>query len=85
MSQNKNIQKRRTILDECFAMPTGSFTWDKLAEAIQAKTGTLYSRKTIFDDIKFIKETIEDNKSKEVDFDETPVFIQNLYDDKKKI
>lgn len=37
MPQNKNFQKRITILDECFASRTGVFTLEKLIDIIQEK------------------------------------------------
>ena len=85
MPQNKNFQKRITILDECFSSRTGSFTLENLIEVLATKLEVSVSRKTIQNDIKYIRETIENEKSAEIDFDETPVFIPKLFDGKKTI
>jgi predicted DNA-binding transcriptional regulator YafY len=85
MPQNKNFQKRITILDECFSSRTGSFTLENLIEVVTTKLEVSVSRKTIQNDIKYIRETIENEKSAEIDFDETPVFIPKLFDGKKTI
>ena len=37
MSQNKNFQKRITILDECFASSLGAYTLDKLMQVLEEK------------------------------------------------
>ena len=62
MPLNKNFQKRITILDECFSSPTGQFTLEKLIEVIGDKLDMSISRKTIQNDISYIKETIENKK-----------------------
>jgi predicted DNA-binding transcriptional regulator YafY len=85
MPQNKNFQKRITILDEFFSSRTGSFTLENLIEVVTTKLEVSVSRKTIQNDIKYIRETIENEKSAEIDFDETPVFIPKLFDGKKTI
>ena len=85
MAQNKNFQKRITILDECFSNRTGSFTLENLIKVVATKLEVSVSRKTIQNDIKYIRETIENEKSAEIDFDETPVFIPKLFDGKKTI
>ena len=85
MPQNKNFQKRITILDECFSSRTGSFTLENLIEVLATKLEVSVSRKTIQNDIKYIRETIENEKSAEIDFDESPVFIPKLFDGKKTI
>lgn len=85
MPQNKNFQKRITILDECFSSRTGSFTLENLIEVLATKLEVSVSRKTIQNDIKYIRETIENEKSAEIDFDETPVFIPKLFNGKKTI
>jgi hypothetical protein len=85
MPQNKNFQKRITILDACFASRTAAFTLDKLIEVIQEKLDVSVSRKTIQNDIKYIKETIENNNSESVDFLEKPVFLLKVFEGKKTI
>ena len=85
MPQNKNFQKRITILDECFSSRTGFFTLEKLIDIISEKLDLSVSRKTIQNDINYIRETIENKKSGEVDFDESPVFLSKIFDGKKKI
>ncbi len=85
MPQNKNFQKRITILDECFSSRTGSFTLERLIDVVQEKLGTSVSRKTIQNDIKYIRETIENEKSASIDFNENPVFIPRLFEGKKTI
>lgn len=85
MPKNKKSQKRITILDACFASRTGAYTLDKLIYTVQEKLDVNVCRSTIQNDIKFIKETIENDLSKEVDFEEQPVFIKNIFDGKKTI
>ena len=85
MPLNKNFQKRITILDECFSSRTGFFTLEKLIDIISEKLDLSVSRKTIQNDINYIRETIENKKSGEVDFDESPVFLSKIFDGKKKI
>ena len=85
MPQNKNFQKRITILDECFSSRTGLFTLEKLIEVVSTKLELNVSRKTIQNDIKYIREIIENKKSSEIDFDDYPVFIPRLFDGKKTI
>ena len=85
MPQNKNFQKRITIFDECFSSRTGFFTLEKLIEVVALRLEVSVSRKTIQNDIKYIKETIEEKKGGEIDFDEHPVFIPKLFDGKKTI
>lgn len=58
MPQNKNFQKRITILDECFSSRTGLFTLEKLIEVVSTKLELNVSRKTIQNDIKYIREII---------------------------
>ena len=85
MPQNKNFQKRITILDECFSSRTGQFTLEKLIETIASKLEISVSRKTIQNDIKYVRETIENENSAHIDFDEFPVFIPKLFEGKKTI
>jgi hypothetical protein len=85
MPQNKNFQKRITILDECFASRTGAFTLDKLIEVVQEKLDVSVSRKTIQNDIRYIRETIESDHSQNTDFSENPVFIPKVFEGKKTI
>ena len=85
MPQNKNFQKRITILDECFSSRMGHFTLERLINVVSEKLDVSVSRKTIQNDIKYIRETIENNKSAEIDFDEQPVFIPRLFEGKKTI
>lgn len=85
MPQNKNFQKRITILDECFSSRTGAFTLDLLINVVEDKLGTSVSRKTIQNDIRYIKETIENEKSSIVDFTENPVFIPKIFNGQKTI
>ena len=85
MPQNKNFQKRITILDECFSSRTGAFTLNRLIEVVEEKLSASVSRKTIQNDIRYIKETIEREKSTLIDFTENPVFISKLFDGKKTI
>jgi len=85
MPQNKNFQKRITILDECFSSRMGHFTLERLIDVVSEKLDVSVSRKTIQNDIKYIRETIENNKSAEIDFDEHPVFIPKLFEGKKTI
>ena len=85
MPQNKNFQKRITILDECFSSRTAQFTLEKLIETIASKLEISVSRKTIQNDIKYVRETIENENSAHIDFDEFPVFIPKLFEGKKTI
>tara|TARA_B110000238_G_scaffold108959_1_gene118603 strand:- start:7993 stop:9027 length:1035 start_codon:yes stop_codon:yes gene_type:complete len=85
MPQNKNFQKRITILDECFSIRTGQFTLDKLILTIASKLEISVSRKTIQNDIKYIRETIEYENCANIDFDDFPVFVPKLFDGKKTI
>ena len=47
MPQNKNFQKRITILDECFSSITGQVTLEKLIETVVSKLEISVSRKTV--------------------------------------
>ena len=85
MPQNKNFQKRITILDECFSNRTGQFTLEKLIEVVASKLEISVSRKTIQNDIKYVRETIENENSANIDFDEFPVFIPKLFEGKKTV
>jgi predicted DNA-binding transcriptional regulator YafY len=85
MPQNKNFQKRITILDACFAKPTGAYTLEKLINIVEENLDTPVSRRTIQNDIKYIKETIEDDLSKNYDLEEFPVFTAKLFDGKKSV
>jgi predicted DNA-binding transcriptional regulator YafY len=85
MPQNKNFQKRITILDECFASRTGAYTLNSLIEVVEGKLDASVSRKTIQNDIKYIRETIENDQSKNIDFFENPVFIPKIFEGKKTI
>lgn len=85
MPQNKNFQHRITILDECFASRTGAYTLDSLMKVVEDKLEVSVSRKTIQNDIKYIRETIENNQSSKIDFSEYPVFIPKIFDGKKTI
>lgn len=85
MPQNKNFQKRITLLDECFASRTGAFTLEKLIVIIQEKLDVYVSRKTVQNDIKYIRETKESDMINNIDFQENPVFIPKLFDGKKTI
>ena len=85
MPQNKNFQKRITILDECFSSRSGAYTLEKLMELLAEKLGVSVSRKTIQNDIKYIKEMIEKEQGEAIDFYESPIFIPKLYEGKKTI
>lgn len=85
MPQNKNFQKRITILDECFSSRTGAFTLDRLIEVVEDKLEVSVSRKTIQNDIRYIRDTIEKQNSSIIDFHENPVFIPKLFEGKKTI
>lgn len=85
MPQNKNFQKRITILDECFSSRTGAYTLERLINIIAEKLETSVSRKTIQNDIRYIKETIETTNSSLFDFSEYSVFIPKLFNGKKTI
>jgi len=85
MPQNKNFQKRITILDECFSSRSGAYTLEKLMELLAEKLGVSVSRKTIQNDIKYIKEMIENEQGGAIDFHESPIFIPKLYEGKKTI
>ncbi|QXP70774.1 WYL domain-containing protein [Polaribacter sp. R2A056_3_33] len=85
MSKNKNFQKRITVLDECFASRTGAYTLDRLKEVVEERLELSVSRKTIQNDIKYIRETIENNQSKNIDFSDNPVFFSRLFDGKKTV
>jgi predicted DNA-binding transcriptional regulator YafY len=85
MPQNKNFQKRITILDECFASRAGAYTLNRLIEVVEEKLDVSVSRKTIQNDIKYIRETIENDQSKAIDFSENPVFIPKIFEGKKTI
>jgi predicted DNA-binding transcriptional regulator YafY len=82
---NKNFQKRITLLDECFARQTGAFTIEKLVYVVNKRLDLKVSRRTIQNDIKYIKETIENNNAVSVDFTITPVFVPKLFEGKKTI
>lgn len=84
MPANKNFQKRITILDECFSSRTGLYTLDKLNEVISEKLDDTVSRKTIQNDIKYIKETIEADLGKNIDFEINPIFQKGLQEGHKK-
>ncbi|WP_416440836.1 helix-turn-helix transcriptional regulator [Leeuwenhoekiella sp. A16] len=83
MPTNKNFQKRITILDECFSRNNGLYTLEKLSDVLMEKMGHSVSRKTIQNDIKYIKEHIEENQSLENNIDDLKVFVTGLYDGKK--
>lgn len=83
MPANKNFQKRITILDEYFAYPTGLYTLEKLGGILHEKMGFTISRRTIQNDIEYIKGIIEDNICKTSDIDEFSVFVPKLFDGKK--
>jgi predicted DNA-binding transcriptional regulator YafY len=85
MPQNKNFQKRITILDECFASRVGAYTLDRLIEVVELELDVSVSRKSIQNDIKYIRETIENDQSKNIDFFENPVFIPKIFEGKKTI
>ena len=85
MPRNKNFQKRITILDECFSSRTGFFTLERLIHIVEEKLGGTVSRKTIQNDIKYIRETIEETNSDVFDFSEYPIFVPKLIDNKKKV
>ena len=85
MPQNKNFQKRITILDECFASRTGAYTLDKLADVILEQSGESVSRKTIQNDIKHIRVLIEAAHGTNTNFDECPIFEPKLFEGKKTI
>lgn len=85
MPKNKNFQKRITILDECFSNPSGTFTIDKLIDVVSKNLGLKVSRKTIQNDIRYIREFIENEKAQIIDFDEISVFQPNLFEGKKTI
>ncbi|MHB1105025.1 MAG: helix-turn-helix transcriptional regulator [Lutibacter sp.] len=84
MPSNKNFQKRITILDECFSSRTGLYTLDKLMKVISEKLDDTVSRKTIQNDIKYIKETIEADLGKNIDFELNPIFQKGIQDGHKK-
>ncbi|MFD2100124.1 helix-turn-helix transcriptional regulator [Flagellimonas iocasae] len=83
MPKNKNFQKRITVLDECFSSRTGLFTLEKLGEVLHEKMGFTISRRTIQNDIDYIRELIENNLSNISDIDKCPVFVPKLFDGKK--
>tara|TARA_R110002049_G_scaffold209615_2_gene380524 strand:+ start:275 stop:1312 length:1038 start_codon:yes stop_codon:yes gene_type:complete len=85
MPLNKNFQKRITILDECFSSPAAKWTLEKLIEHITAALDDSVSRKTIQNDIKYIKEKIEEGIGRNYDMEEFPVFQKGLFDTKKTI
>lgn len=85
MPQNKNFQRRITILDECFANRTGFFTLEKLVEVIKDRLGETVSIRTLQNDIRYIREMIEENNSQTIDFLENPVFVPRLFDGKKTV
>ena len=85
MPQNKNFQKRITILDECFSRPTGAYTLERLMDVIEERLGVGVSRKTIQNDIKYIRQTIEENNYHHIDFQIEPVFVPKIFSGKKTI
>ena len=85
MPVNKNFQKRITILDECFSSLSAKWTLEKLIDHIAEKLNDSVSRKTIQNDIRYIKETIEEGIGRNYDLEEFPVFEKGLYDIKKTI
>ena len=68
-----------------FLVGSGHFTLERLIDVVSEKLDVSVSRKTIQNDIKYIRETIENKKSAKIDFDEYPVFIPRLFDGKKTI
>lgn len=84
MPNTKNFQKRITILDECFSYSSGLYTLEKLGNVLEEKMGFPVARKTIQNDIKYIKERIEENISMSDDIDDLEVFVKGIYDGKKK-
>ena len=84
MPQNKNFQQRITILDSCFASPTGMYTLDKLQTVISEKLDKHVSRRTLQDDISHILSIIHEDQSNTYDLERFPVFIKGLKDWKKK-
>lgn len=85
MPQNKNFQQRITILDSCFASPTGMYTLDKLQTVISEKLDKHVSRRTLQDDISHILSIIHEDQSSTYDLERFPVFIKGLKDGKKKV
>lgn len=85
LPQNKNSRKRITILDECFANPSGKFTLEKLEDLIKERLGVGVSKRTLQNDINYIREVIEQNHSESIDFSKEPVFIPKLFEGKKNI
>lgn len=85
MPQNKNFQKRITILDECFASPTGLYTLEKLKEILNDRLEVTVSRRSIQNDIKEIERIIYEDLAGSVDFDINPIFERGILDGKKKV
>jgi len=85
MPQNKNFQKRITILDECFASPTGLYTLEKLKEILNDRLEVTVSRRSIQNDIKEIERIIYEDLAGSVDFDINPIFEKGILDGKKKV
>ncbi|THV60826.1 WYL domain-containing protein [Flagellimonas alvinocaridis] len=83
MPPNKNFQRRITILDECFASRTGLFTLERLGDILYERMGFTISRRTIQNDIDYIRGIIEENLSKTSSIDEFTVFVPKLFDGKK--
>jgi predicted DNA-binding transcriptional regulator YafY len=84
MPQTKNFFKRITILDECFSSRSGSYTLEKLMDVVGEKLDITISKRTIQNDINYIRKEIENKNCFEIDFDENPVFIPKLFDGKSK-
>ncbi len=85
MPKNKNFQKRITVLDECFANAQGRFTLEKLQDILEERVGSRPSRKTVQNDIRYIRDLIEDQNSKKGFAEDVPVFKEKLFDGKKKV
>ena len=66
MPQNKNFQKRITILDECFSSRTGFFPLAKLIDVVSEKLDLNVSRKTTKNEITNIRQTTENIKTEKM-------------------
>ena len=78
MPQNKNFQKRITLLDECFSSRTGAYTLEKLMQVLAEKLEVSVSRKTIQNDIKYIKEIIKKKQGVYLDLHESAILFLNF-------
>ncbi len=83
MPKTKNFQRRITILDDCFSQRSNLYTLDSLQVRIKEKLDCDISRRTIQNDIDYIKNLIEERFNL-LNEEESTVFEDKLFVGKKK-